>query len=91
MTGDNVVTAVLSNNDRYSIFSFGDTRIKFKTSPYLLHYDAVRKWRNGYIECMATYSTMSEPVEEYIDLRFIARRLRMPEDVFQNIREVKVG
>ena len=82
--------AVLSNTDRYSIFSFGDKCIKFKTSPYLERYLSVSKWDNGYIVCNASYSTIPEPVEEYIDLRFIAERLRLPKDVFHQIKEVKV-
>ena len=82
--------AVLTNTDRYSIFHAGDLRIKFKTSPYLEHYNSILKWDNGYIECMAKYSTLTEPIEDYIDLRFIADRLRLPPDVFENIREVTV-
>ena len=83
-------TASLSNNSEYSFFQMGDKRIKFKTSPYLEHYLSVLKWDNGYIECMAKYSTMQEPIEEYIDLRYIADRLKLPDDVFQSVKEVKV-
>ena len=83
-------TGYLSNNKRYSIFQIGDLNIKFRTSPYLEHYEKINKWKNGYIECMAKYSTLKEPVEEYIDLKFIADRLRLPEDVFRGITEVKV-
>lgn len=84
-------TGILSNNDRCSLFQMDDICIKFKTSPYLVRYLSVLKWDNGYIECMAEYSTVSEPVEEYIDLRYIADRLRLPEDIFKNITEVKVA
>lgn len=82
--------AVLTNNDRYSVFTVGDTHIKFKTSPYLLHYDSIITWNDGYIECMASYSTMKNPVEEYIDLRFVADRLRLPKNFFSNIEEVRI-
>lgn len=82
--------AELSKNDRYSVFSFGNTTIKYKTSPYLVRYDKINKWDNGYIECMASYSTLSKPVEEYIDLRFIADRLRLPKNIFRSIKEVKI-
>ena len=82
--------AVLSNNSRYSVFEFGSTRIKFKTSPYLICYNEILKWNNGYIECMANYTTLDEPIEEYIDLRFIASRLKLPEDVFKEIKEVRL-
>ena len=84
-------SGILSNNDRYSLFQIGDLCIKFKTSPYLKRYTEILKWNDGYIECMAEYTTMSEPVEEYIDLRFVAERLRLPEDIFENIREVRVA
>ena len=82
--------AVLTNDKRYNLFIFGDLRIKFKTSPYLIRYDAINKWDNGYIECMASYSTVKGSVEDYIDLRFIADRLQLPEDVFKGIKEVRV-
>ena len=53
-------------------------------------YTSITKWNNGYIECMAKYSTLDTPIEEYIDLRYIAKRLRLPKDIFDNIKEVKV-
>lgn len=82
--------AVLSNSSRYSLFSFGNRCIKFKTSPYLERYISVSKWNNGYIECLAKYSTLPQPVEEYIDLRYIASRLGLPDDVFKDIGRVTV-
>lgn len=90
MSGWSSKTAVLSNNRRYSVFSFGSTHIKFKTSPYLERYLSISKWNDGYIECMAKYSTRKEPIEEYIDLRFIAERLGLPKTVFSNIKEVQI-
>ena len=86
-----VNTGILSNNDRYSLFQMDNLCIKFKTSPYLVRYISVLKWDNGYIECMAEYSTVPEPVEEYIDLRYIADRLLLPDDIFKDIKEVKVA
>ena len=82
---------ILSNNERYSMFRMGDLCIKFKTSPYLIRYLSILKWDNGYIECMAKYSTVPQAVEEYIDLRYIAERLQLPENIFENIKEVKVA
>ena len=82
---------VLTNNARYSIFRCGDISIKFKTSPYLEYYSSIQKWDHGYIECMAKYSTLKEPVEEYIDLAFIANRLRLPNDFFDRIKEVRIA
>ena len=61
-----------------------------KTSPYLERYISVSKWNNGYIECLAKYSTLPQPVEEYIDLRYIASRLGLPDDVFKDIGRVTV-
>lgn len=91
MNGKNAEIAFLTNNQRYSVFMFGDMCIKFKTSPYLRHYDAILKWNNGYIECLASYTTKAEPIEEYIDLRDIASRLRLPADTFKRIKEVRIA
>lgn len=81
---------ILTNTDKFSILKIGDLQIKFKTSPFLQKYTSITKWNNGYIECMAKYSTLDTPIEEYIDLRYIAKRLRLPKDIFDNIKEVKV-
>ena len=82
--------AILTNNDKFSIFIIGDLQIKFKTSPFLQKYISILKWNKGYIECMAKYSTLDTPIEEYIDLRYIAKRLRLPQDIFDNIQEVRI-
>lgn len=87
----NKKTGILSNNHKWSFFQVGDLCIKFKTSPYLIRYLSIKKWDNGYIECLAEYSTLSNPVEEYIDLGFIADRLLLPKDIFKDIEEVKVA
>ncbi len=87
---ENDMLAYLSNNEKYSIFQMGDLRIKFKTSPRLQRYTEILKWDNGYIECMAKYSSFDEPIEEYIDLRVIANRLELPDDVFFDIEGVKI-
>lgn len=81
---------ILTNTGKFSIFKIGDLQIKFKTSPFLQKYTSITKWNKGYIECMAKYSTSDTPIEEYIDLRYIAKRLRLPNDIFDNIKEVKV-
>lgn len=39
---------------------------------------------------MAKYSTLPQPLEEYIDLRFIAERLKLPQDFYDSIKEVTV-
>ncbi len=83
--------AYLYNNEKYSIFQVNKLRIKFKTSPYLQEYTEIKKWNKGYIECMAKYSTLAEPVEEYIDLRFIAERLELPDGIFDDVEGVVIG
>lgn len=83
-------TGILTNRERYSSFQVGDVCIKFKTSPYLERYLSILKWNDGYIECMAKYSSLDQPVEEYIDLRFVAQRLRLPADFFKSVQEVKI-
>ena len=82
---------ILTSKDKFSIFKIGDLQIKFKTSPFLQKYTSILKQNKGYIECMAKYSTLDTPIEEYIDLRYIAKRLRLQEDIFDNIQEVKVA
>ena len=84
------MVAILTNNDKFSIFKIGDLQIKFKTSPFLQKYISILKWNKGYIECMAKYSNLDTPIEEYIDLRYFAMRLRLPQDIFDNIQEVRV-
>ena len=88
MTSSSV--GILTSGKRYSSFRMGDVCIKFKTSPFLEQYLSILKWNRGYIECMAQYSTVDHPVEEYIDLRFIAGRLRLPADFFDPVKEVRI-
>ena len=75
----------------YSVFQVDDLAIKFYTSPQLKRYCCVNKWEDcGYIEYLGEFAGISEPVEDSIDLAFIARRLRLPQDVFKGIKEVKL-
>ena len=85
------MTGHLYNTDRFSILKLKDYKIKFKTSPFLEKYTSILKWNKGYIECLAKYSTMQEPIEEYIDLRYIADRLELPKDLFDDVEEVVIG
>ena len=84
------MTATITNKDNTSIFQCGDLHIEFETSPYLEGYTSILKWDNGYIECVAKYSTLKEPIEEYIDLRAIAEEQRLPKDIFKGISEVHI-
>lgn len=84
--------AILKTHGKnYSIFQVGDLSIKFYTSPSLKRYCCINKWSdNGYIEYLGEFYGRPEPVEDSIDLAFIARRLRLPQDVFKGIKEVKL-
>lgn len=84
-------TAYLSNEDCYTIFTFGDNRIKF-IAPYSLeYYKKVLKWDNGYIEVLTKYSHNEELEEEYIDLIPILKNLYMdPNDFLKSIKNVEV-
>ena len=84
-------TAILSNEGCYTIFSFGDTRLKF-IAPYSLEkYESVVKWDNGYLVVMAKYSHQKEAEEEYIDLIPVLEDLCMDKDNFlAPIRDVKI-
>ena len=86
------VTATLQNKgNNYSVFKVGDVAIKFYTSPYLEKYCAINKWKNtGYLEYTGKFSTSSEPIEDSIDLSFIAERLHIPQALFKNVTEVKI-
>ena len=56
-------TAYLSNDGTYTIFSFGDSRLKF-VAPYSLErYESVVKWDDGYLVVMAKY-THNKDAEE---------------------------
>ena len=84
------MAVTLTNKGNISIFQWSNLRIEFETSPYLECYTSILKWDNGYIECMAKYSTLKEPIEEYIDLRAIAEEQGFSKDIFKGIKEVRV-
>ena len=65
---DDKNTAYLSNEGRYTIFRFGDDRLKI-IAPYSLQkYDKVIEWDHGYLVVMAKYEHSEFAIEEYIDL-----------------------
>ena len=75
-------TALLSNEGRYTIFSFGDQRLKF-IGPYSLeYYDSVKLWDAGYLVVMAKYSHDEALVEEYIDLEPVLDNLLIDKEQF---------
>ena len=65
--------AYLSNEGQYTVFSFGETRLKF-IAPYSLErYESVVQWDKGYLVVMAKYAHNNDLEEEYIDLIPILR------------------
>lgn len=82
--------AILSNNGRYTSFSYGGNTIRFLTSPRLLRYEKVLKWDKGYLEVIANYNGKEE--EEYIDLVPILENLQMDVSAFlKPIERVEVS
>lgn len=60
--------AILSNDERYTIFKYGRHRIRFLAPYSLERYTEIKEWDNGYLVVMAKYSHNTEAEEEYIDL-----------------------
>lgn len=82
--------AVLSSNEKYTIFEFNGQRIRFMTSPRLERYTRIVEWDHGYLVVMAKYQNLSE-VEEYIDLIPILENLYYDVDEFlKPIKEVRI-
>ncbi|MEE5991925.1 MAG: hypothetical protein V3G42_01645 [Oscillospiraceae bacterium] len=79
--------AVLSNDKRFTSFSFGDKVIRFQTSSKLERYTKIIEWNHGYLVVMAVYDGVE--MEEYIDLVPILENLCIEPDKFLNsIRKV---
>ena len=74
-------TAILSSFDKYTTFSFGNTKLTFRTCNNLERYTKVILWDNGYIEVVAKYREVGE-VEDYIDLVPILKNLYMDAETF---------
>lgn len=70
-------TAILSSFDQYTTFSFKGVTLTFRTCNHLERYISVLCWADGYLEVMAKYAHISEPIEEYIDLRPVIDDLYM--------------
>lgn len=70
-------TAVLSNFDKYTTFSFGGKTLTFRTSNGLERYTKILLWDKGYIEVLAKYKQKKEEIEEYIDLTPVLEGLYM--------------
>ena len=82
--------AYLSSSGNYSRFDFNEYSIRFRTSPHLRKYDAVKHWDKGYLVVTADYDTIGA-VEEYIDLIPTLKNLFIDPAVFlAQIKEVKL-
>lgn len=84
--------ALLSSEQDYTIFRYGNYTIRFKAPYSLERYTDVKEWDHGYIVAMAKYKHNEVPEEEYIDLIPVLKDLYFDADAFLDpIREVKVS
>ncbi len=84
--------AVLSSTGMYTSFEYNDRTIRFKTSPYLEKYTAIKEWNHGFIVVMAKYSTEDHEEEEYIDLLPILENLYIDADKYlKNIKRLRIS
>lgn len=90
--GEASATAQLSNEGRYTVFKFGDTRLRFIAPEPLERYVSVSEWDRGYLVVEAKYDMYDEPIEEYIDLAPVLRSLLMdPGEFCARIESVEVA
>lgn len=83
--------ATLSSKGDFTIFKFGSHTIRFRTSPRLVRYTAVKEWDKGYLVVDAQYSNIPHVEEEYIDLVPILNNLYFDADqVLSSIKEVNI-
>lgn len=75
-------TALLSVSDGFTLFAYGDHRIRFKTPARLKRYLAVKQWDAGYLVADAEYDGVADPVEEYVDLVPILENLYVDDGRF---------
>ena len=84
--------ALLSSEQDYTVFRYGNYTIRFKAPYSLERYTDVKEWDHGYIVAMAKYKHNEAPEEEYIDLIPVLKDLYFDADAFLDpIREVKVS
>lgn len=82
--------AILSSKEDFTIFSFRNQIIRFRTASNLERYIDVLEWDHGYIVVTTKYK--NQPVvEEYLDLIPILRNLYMDTETFlEPIKKVRV-
>lgn len=85
-------TALLSSKDAFTIFQFGQIRLRFRAPYSLERYTEVKKWNKGYLVVMAKYAHGEEEEEEYIDLNPILEKLYFdPEEALKPIQNVRIA
>lgn len=82
-------TATLSSEGAYTLFSYGDVRLKFAAPYSLKRYIKIKKWDRGYIEVDTEYA--QGVLEEYIDLEPILKNLYIkPKEFLKPIKKVEI-
>lgn len=83
--------AILSNENNFTVFRYGDYVIRFRAPYSLERYTAVKEWDHGYLVVMAKYSHNDNSEEEYIDLIPILKNLYISSEEFlKPIKEVRL-
>lgn len=83
--------AILSSDEKYTIFKYGKHIIRFLAPYSLERYTEIKEWDNGYLIVMAKYSHNSEAEEEYIDLIPILEALYFDvENFLKPIKKVRI-
>lgn len=84
--------AILTNDQRYTIFRYGKYTIRFKAPYSLEKYTQVKEWDHGYLVVMAKYRHNAKEEEEYIDLIPILKSLYFDADAFlKPIEKVRIS
>ena len=84
--------ATLGAADGFSVFQFGQERIRFKAPYSLERYTRIKHWEHGYLVVDAKYAHNREDEEEYIDLVPILEALYFdPNEFLRPIKGVKLA
>ena len=84
--------ATLGNADGFSVFQFGQQRIRFKAPYSLERYTRIKHWDHGYLVVDAKYAHQQADEEEYIDMVPILEALYFdPDEFLKPIKGVKLA
>ena len=84
--------AILTNDQRYTIFKYGNYIIRFKAPYSLEKYTRIVEWDHGYLVVMAKYAHNEKEEEEYIDLIPILENLYLDAESFlKSIKRVRIS